>query len=88
MLCICTGVISHELIKFELEIIDINAYFAIYRTRRRKRELDYEQKKDLDRKEHLQARDWLQWKADFGSLAVASFATLQVVCCVHGNRVV
>ena len=47
--------------------------------RRRKRELDYEQKKDLDRKEHLQARDWLQWKADFGSLAVAAFATLQNV---------
>lgn len=45
--------------------------------RRRKRELDYEAKKDLDRKEHTQARDWLQWKADFGSLAVASFATLQ-----------
>jgi len=45
--------------------------------RRRKRELDYEQKKDLDRKEHLQARDWLQWKADFGSLAVTCFATLQ-----------
>lgn len=45
--------------------------------RRRKRELDYEQKKDLDKKEHLQARDWLQWKADFGSLAVAAFATLQ-----------
>jgi len=47
--------------------------------RRRKRELDYEQKKDLDRKEHLQARDWLQWKADFGSIAVTAFATLQNV---------
>jgi hypothetical protein len=48
------------------------------RKRRRKRELDYEQKKDLDRKEHLQAQDWLKWKADFGSLAVAAYAALQV----------
>ena len=47
--------------------------------RRRKRELDYEQKKELDKKEHILARDWLQWKADFGSLAVAAFATLQNV---------
>ena len=44
---------------------------------RRKRQLDYEQKKELDRKEHLLAKDWIQWKADFGSLAVVAFASLQ-----------
>ncbi|KAJ1471992.1 hypothetical protein T484DRAFT_1842071 [Baffinella frigidus] len=45
--------------------------------RRRNRELDYMQKKELDRTEHLQAKDWVQWKADFGSLAVVGFLIVQ-----------
>lgn len=45
--------------------------------KRKARMLDYLQKKELDRKSHLQARDWVQWKADFGSLAVVAFGTLQ-----------
>lgn len=49
--------------------------------RRRARELDYVQKKEMDRKEHLVAKDWVAWKADFGRLALVSLLTLQNLSC-------
>jgi hypothetical protein len=49
--------------------------------KRKARQLDYVQKKEMDRLEHVQARDWVKWKADYGSLAVASLMILQNLSC-------
>jgi len=44
---------------------------------RRNRQLDYVKKKELAMKEHLQAKDWIQQKADFGSLAITAFQLMK-----------